>query len=80
MTAARKPNRQQCKEPLAMVAYFCVTLMERAGMTHSEITETKPRRAAAVRFRIDWEVLKRVGDLSSDKGGIEARMAARHPC
>ena len=53
-------------EPLPAMAYFCLTkLEEMAG----------GRNAAAERFGISKKVLRRIGDLSTNKGGESARKA-----
>ena len=53
-------------EPLSAMAYFCLTKLEQmAG----------GRDAAAVRFGISKQVLRRIGELSTNKGGASARKA-----
>lgn len=52
------------REPLGTMAYFCLTVLEQmAG----------GRRKAAVHFAISKRVLGRIGELSSNKGGPNAR-------
>ena len=56
-------------EPLPAMAYFCLTKLEQmAG----------GRDAAAVRFGISKQVLRRIGELSTNKGGASARKAVGH--
>ena len=56
-------------EPLPAMAYFCLTKLEQmAG----------GRDAAAVRFSISKKVLRRIADLSTNKGGAGARKAVGH--
>ena len=57
------------KEPLASMAYFCLTVLERS-------TEKKnSRKVASETYGIKLEVLKKIGNLSSEKGGQQARKA-----
>ena len=56
-------------ERLPGMAYFCLTKLEQmAG----------GRDAAAVRFGISKKVLRRIGELSTNKGGASARKAVGH--
>ena len=55
-------------EPLASMAYFCLTVLEYSA--------GKKRRAAAKKYQIGLRVLGRIGMLSEKKGGFEARKAA----
>ncbi len=56
-------------EPLPAMAYFCLTTLEQmAG----------GRDAAAVRFCVSKKVLRRIGELSTNKGGASARKATGH--
>ena len=53
-------------EPLAGMAYYCLTTLEQmAG----------GRDAAALQFGISKALLRRIGDLSTNKGGASARKA-----
>ena len=53
-------------EPLPAMAYYCLTKLEQmAG----------GRDAAATRFGVSKKVLRRIGDLSTNKGGASARKA-----
>ena len=56
------------REPLASMAYFCVTVLE--GQPRK-----KARTAAAKKYGIQLEVLSKLGDLSSKRGGQQARKA-----
>lgn len=53
------------REPLPAVSYFCLTVL----------VNTKGRRAAADHFGIAFEVLRKIGELSSERGGASARKA-----
>lgn len=56
-------------EPLPAMAYFCLTKLEQmAG----------GRDAAAVRFAVSKSVLRRIAELSTNKGGDNARKAVGH--
>jgi hypothetical protein len=55
---------------LATVAYFCLTLLEGFG---EKKREKKKRLRAASEFYIDQPVLARIGCLTANKGGREAR-------
>lgn len=61
---------RQGYEPLASMAYFCLSILE-----HSMGAKKKGRRAAAHEYKIDFSVLDRIGKLSSEKGGSDARKA-----
>ena len=54
----------QDREPLAGVAGFCLSALEKSAGN---------RRKAASRYGIDNRVLNRIGDLAANKGGSEAR-------
>ena len=57
---------RQGREPLLAMAYFCLTVLERnAGGRHE----------AASTYRIGKRVLDKIGNLSTNKGGPEARKA-----
>jgi hypothetical protein len=55
-------------EPLLSMAYFCLTLLERGD-----------RRAAAQQFAIDYEVLKKLGELTSTRGDHHTARKASAP-
>ena len=58
------------REPLASLASFCLTVLEAAT------GEGKARRTAAAKaFNIDVQLLRKIGDLTANKGGSEARKA-----
>ncbi len=58
------------REPLAGMANFCLTILE------DSTREQKGRRLAAARmYNIDEQILSKIGDLSANRGGAEARKA-----
>ena len=57
---------RQKREPLPGMAYFCLTVLE-AG--------AGGRKAAAAKYGIDISVLKKIGDLTANRGGAQARKA-----
>lgn len=56
-------------EPLASMAYFCLTLLQDMAVPK------KGRKAAADKFQISKAVLDKIAELSSKKGGKGARKA-----
>lgn len=56
---------RQRRDTLAAMAYFCLTLLEMG----------RGRREAAMVYGIDQAVLKKLGELTSTKGGHAARKA-----
>lgn len=60
---------RQGEEPLASMAYFCLTVLE-----HS-VQPPRRREKAARRWQIDESLLDRVAELSSTRGGTAARKA-----
>ena len=60
---------RQNEEPLASMAYFCLTVLE-----HS-VQVPRRRENAAKKWRIDRAVLDRIAQLSSTRGGTAARKA-----
>ena len=70
---------QRGREPLTGMANFCLTVIEHLGIKPVEQINRVPkitnkRAAAAKYFQIDMGVLKKIGKLSSTKGGpLEAR-------
>ena len=64
---ARYEGYCQRREPLASMAYFCLTMLE-AGC--------RDRQSAATTYEIDKKVLNRVGDLTANKGGKTAARKA----
>ena len=61
---------RQGKEPLASMAYFCLTFLE--NMTGQK---NNRRKVAAQQYQIDKAVLNKIGELSSKKGGQGSRKA-----
>ena len=61
------------REPLTSMAYFCLTVLEASA---SPVKRESPRRAAARQYRVAFDVLKRIGKLTAEKGGSQARKAA----
>ena len=58
------------KEPLTALAYFCLTVLE------ASTEKRRGRRAAAAkRYHISRQVLDRLAELSTTKGGASARKA-----
>ena len=65
----------QGREPLAGMAYFCLTILERS--TKKKLNEKKKHREVAAEiYGIKSEVLNKIGHLSSERGGQEARKAS----
>ena len=65
---------RQRREPLGSVANLCLTVLEDSA-SHATAGKGGKRQKAASHYRIDMEVLKRVGILSAKKGGPLARKA-----
>jgi len=61
---------QEGREPLASMAYWCLTVLEA-----STGQRQGARAAASAKYYVDLEVLSKLGSLSSEKGGVEARKA-----
>ena len=57
---------RQRREPLPGMAYFCLTVLEAAA---------GGRKAAAGNYGIDVSVLAKIGDLTANRGGAQARKA-----
>lgn len=55
------------REPLASMAYFCLTMLEKHLC--------KNRKAAANKYKIGNKVLNQIGNLTENKGGETARKA-----
>ena len=66
----RNMGYRQGNEPLASMAYFCLTFLE----SLSEQNNNR-RKAVAQKYQIDKTVLNKVGELSTKKGGQGARKA-----
>ncbi|MXZ81670.1 MAG: hypothetical protein F4Z15_10045 [Gammaproteobacteria bacterium] len=64
----------QQREPLPGMAYFCLPILEDPPTADSKKRcSSGKRKDAAERFGIDENVLDRIGELSSTKGGTDAR-------
>lgn len=58
------------------MAYFCLTMLEKsAGELHQHRRDPR-RQAVANKYGIEKAVLDKMGDLSSEKGGQQARKAS----
>ena len=57
---------RQKREPLPGMAYFCLTVLEHCGGN---------RREAARKYGINLNVLNKIGDLATNRGGAQARKA-----
>ena len=57
---------RQKREPLPSMAYFCLTVLEAGAGS---------RKAAARKYGIDISVLAKIGDLTANRGGAQARKA-----
>ncbi|MDE2724179.1 MAG: hypothetical protein OXI59_12460 [Gemmatimonadota bacterium] len=65
--------RQQ-REPLPAMAYFCLSMLENPPTAGSGTRRIgRKRKDAAERFGIDENVLDRIGEFSSTRGGMDAR-------
>ena len=70
--------RLRSAEPLAAMAYFCLSILENVKhnvLQNSKQKQQNPRSKAAEYYRIEEQVLDKIGELSSSKGGAEARKA-----
>ena len=65
---------RQGREPLADVAYLCLTVLEDSAPRIAGGKGSKQKRAARY-YQIEERVLNKVGELSSKKGGTLARKA-----
>ena len=65
---------RQRQEPLPAMAYFCLSMLEDppAGSSRERNIGNK-RKVAAKKYRIDEGVLNKIGKLSSERGGVDAR-------
>ena len=63
---ARFAGYRQGREPLASMSYFCLTVLE---------TKFRSRGEAAHKCKIDLAVLRKIGDLTANRGGPQARKA-----
>jgi len=77
-------NFRRGREPLAGMANFCLTVIQRMACKRHEERQAgvqengnlQARKLAAREFDIEFERLEEVGKLCSKKGGQEARKAA----
>ena len=69
------------REPLPSMAYFCVTVLENSAGVLRKRKRAIRRRAVAEQYGIEQAVLDKIGNLSSEKGGQQARKAngTSHP-
>ena len=58
------------REPLPSMAYFCLTVFEASAGQH-----TNRRKAAAKKYGFSQKVLEKIGALSTNSGGPQARKA-----
>ena len=61
---------RQGNEPLPGMAYFCLHFLESLSGQKNNL-----RKAAAQKYQIDEAVLRKIGELSSKKGGQNSRKA-----
>ena len=71
----------QDRELLAGMAYFCLTVLENSVAQQPQKASTNrktstKRKKAAEKYGIELEVLTKIGFLSSEKGGQQARKAS----
>ncbi len=66
---------RQRREPLTGMAYFCLSMLEDppAGSSRERKINGNKRKVAAKKYRIDANVLNKIGELSSERGGVDAR-------
>ena len=64
------------REPLPGLAYFCLTMLEKSAGIRRERNRDTRRQKVADKYGIDQAVLNKIGQLSSEKGGSEARKAS----
>ena len=57
------------------MAYFCLTILERSTKKKSNEKKTC-RKLASEMYRIELEVLNKIGNLASERGGQQARKAS----
>ena len=63
------------REQLPGMAYFCLTMLEKSAGVLRQRRRAVRRQAVAERYRVEKAVLDKIGDLSSEKGGPDARKA-----
>ena len=68
---------RQSNEPLASMAYFCLSFLEYSmSEKRNEGPKTsRLRKMAAKKYKIEEAILVKIGELSSEKGGQDARKA-----
>ncbi len=65
------------REPITSMAYFCLTVLETVSETHSAVRHISGRRRkTAALYQIDFPVLSKLGELTGEHGGGEARKAS----
>lgn len=77
----RYMSYRQGNEPLGTMTYFCLNLIEETMRQQGTFTRHQPkmrplRKKAASEYNIEESVLDKIGELSSTKGGQNARKAA----
>jgi len=70
--ALRYSRYREGKETLANMAHFCLTVLEGASGA-GRVSRRQRRLAMQGKFGIEVSVANTLGDLSSEKGGLEAR-------
>ena len=71
---SRLEGYRQGKEPLGQMAYFCLTAAELHAATATGSNDR--RKAAADYYCVSQKALNKLGELSAERGGAEARKAA----
>ena len=71
---SRLESYRQGKEPLGQMAYFCLTAAELHAATTAGTNDR--RKAAADYYCVSQKALNRLGELSTERGGAEARKAS----
>lgn len=74
----RLEDHRQGKEPLGQMAYFCVTALEKAASFATgnvRASASQQRILAAKHYCISKNLIAKVAQLSTEKGGPEARKA-----
>jgi hypothetical protein len=72
LMALRYSQYREGKETLAAMAYFCLTVLERATGAARQSRRLR-RLAMQHKFGIEVTVANKLGDLTAEKGGAEAR-------
>lgn len=71
---SRLEGYRQGKEPLGQMAYFCLTAAELHAATATVSNDR--RKAAADYYCVSQKALNKLGELSAERGGAEARKAS----